>query len=84
VTQAGRYIRVVIPADWPEAVTYAAGARLAREERDELIELARLGTDVGRYLGDREAAACAALGIDAWRRWLSLGWDRETERMVGA
>jgi hypothetical protein len=68
-----------VPQDWPEAITWAAGWRLAEAEEDTVPELIRLGSDVTAYLEPAEIAAMLELGDRAHARWLSLGWNAWVE-----
>lgn len=68
------HVSLAVPQDWPEAVTWTAGFRLALAEEDTVPQLLRLGGDVTAWLDQEELAAQLELGPKAWERWLRLGW----------
>lgn len=66
--------RLAVPRDWPEAVTFQAGWRLAEAEEDTVPQLLRLGGDITAWLTSEEIVAQLALSSPAWERWFRWGW----------
>lgn len=72
--EPSRTTRVAIPANWPEAVTFQAGWRLAEAEEDTVPQLLRLEGEVTAWLTPEEIGAQLALGPVIWQRWFYRGW----------